>query len=181
MGLLQQFVFCTALSGLVAANDTAATYEVPGSSCPSADGSSDWSARNLDTIRTIYNLTVYPNNVPIITSGGASLPPNLFSVNATGRFAPVGEFEGFEDGKCRCRIMACQDTSLMAISSPRIFLCLCASSSVQPRWGHLPGRCGKLRLRLSRSGVVPGLPAHWQGQRKRCAGHECSHKYPFTG
>lgn len=53
----------------------------------------------MKTIQTIYDLTVYPKNVPIITGGGENVPPNLFSKNATGRFSPVGEFEGFEDGK----------------------------------------------------------------------------------
>lgn len=70
-------------------------------------------ARNLKTISSIYNLTVFPSplppplqiptrlthtdNVPIITGGGAAVPKGLFSPNATGRVSPLGNFTGFED------------------------------------------------------------------------------------
>ncbi|KAI0031128.1 hypothetical protein K488DRAFT_52754 [Vararia minispora EC-137] len=53
--------------------------------------------RNLKTIQSIHNLTVYPNNVPIITSGVSAVPPGLFSQNVTGRVTPVGNFSGFGD------------------------------------------------------------------------------------
>jgi len=57
----------------------------------------DWSRRNLRTIERIYNLTVYPNQLPILNEGGAAVPPGLFNANATGRVDPVGNFSGFED------------------------------------------------------------------------------------
>jgi len=53
--------------------------------------------RNLHTIRSIYNLTVYPNNVPILTKGASAVPPGLFSSDATGRVDPLGNFTGFDD------------------------------------------------------------------------------------
>ncbi|KAE8449581.1 hypothetical protein EG329_007911 [Mollisiaceae sp. DMI_Dod_QoI] len=57
----------------------------------------DYYARNLKTISTIYNLTVYPNNLPIILNGSSAVPPELFSANATGRVSPLGNFTTFED------------------------------------------------------------------------------------
>lgn len=57
----------------------------------------DFAQRNLDTIRKIYNLTVYPNNVPIVKSGSSRVPPGLFSPTAVGRVSPVGAFTGFND------------------------------------------------------------------------------------
>ncbi|KAK0130354.1 hypothetical protein ONS96_000876 [Cadophora gregata f. sp. sojae] len=54
-------------------------------------------ARNLKTISSIYNLTVFPNNVPIITHGGSAVPKGLFAANASGRVSPLGNFTGFED------------------------------------------------------------------------------------
>ncbi|KAL0571008.1 hypothetical protein V5O48_010955 [Marasmius crinis-equi] len=57
----------------------------------------DYVTRNLRTIQSIYNLTVYPNNVPIIQQGGSAVPPGLFDQNASGRITPVGNFTGFED------------------------------------------------------------------------------------
>lgn len=57
----------------------------------------DYAQRNLDTIRRIYNLTVYPNNVPIVTQGASAVPPGLFDQEATGRVSPVGNFSGFDD------------------------------------------------------------------------------------
>ncbi|KAJ8079814.1 hypothetical protein AAF712_016620 [Marasmius tenuissimus] len=59
--------------------------------------SPDYATRNLNTIRSIYNLTVYPNNVPIIQNGGSAVPRGLFNANATGRITPLGNFTGFED------------------------------------------------------------------------------------
>lgn len=53
--------------------------------------------RNFDTVRSIYNLTVYPNQLPILVQGAAGVPPGLFNENATGRVDPVGNFTGFED------------------------------------------------------------------------------------
>ncbi|MCJ1413606.1 hypothetical protein MMC19_007728 [Ptychographa xylographoides] len=53
--------------------------------------------RNLHTISRIYNLTVYPNNVPVITNVRGAVPSGLFNENATGRVTPVGTFSGFQD------------------------------------------------------------------------------------
>lgn len=53
--------------------------------------------RNFKTISNIYNLTVYPHQVPIILGGAAGVPPGLFSQNVSGRVDPVGDFVGFED------------------------------------------------------------------------------------
>ena len=57
----------------------------------------DYRARNLDTVSSIYNLTVYPNQVPIIFGGAGNVPEHLFSQDVVGRVYPVGTFEGFED------------------------------------------------------------------------------------
>jgi hypothetical protein len=57
----------------------------------------NWEQRNYDTIRNIYNLTVYPNQLPILQKGAAGVPAGLFSEKATGRVDPVGNFSGFED------------------------------------------------------------------------------------
>jgi hypothetical protein len=57
----------------------------------------EYAQRNLDTIRKIYNLTVYPNNAPIVAKGAAAVPPGLFNQHATGRVSPVGIFSGFND------------------------------------------------------------------------------------
>jgi hypothetical protein len=54
-------------------------------------------SRNLQTIKNIYDLTVFPNNVPIIESDGKTLPPGLFSPFATGRVDPLGNFSGFTE------------------------------------------------------------------------------------
>lgn len=53
--------------------------------------------RNLNTISKIYNLTVYPNMLPVIVGDGANVPKGLFNANVTGRIDPVGKFEGFTD------------------------------------------------------------------------------------
>lgn len=52
--------------------------------------------RNFETISRIYNLTVYPNQLPILGLGGAAVPPGLFNKDAAGRVTPVGNFTGFE-------------------------------------------------------------------------------------
>ncbi|KAK3389525.1 hypothetical protein B0H63DRAFT_537508 [Podospora didyma] len=53
--------------------------------------------RNLKTIQGIYNLTVYPNQLPIITAGASQVPSGLFSQNVVGRVDPVGDFHSFQD------------------------------------------------------------------------------------
>ena len=57
----------------------------------------DYRARNFDTVSSIYNLTVYPNQVPIIFGGAGNVPEHLFSHDVVGRVYPVGNFQGFED------------------------------------------------------------------------------------
>lgn len=57
----------------------------------------DYRARNFDTISSIYNLTVYPNQLPIIFGGAGNVPDHLFSQDVVGRVYPVGNFKGFED------------------------------------------------------------------------------------
>jgi hypothetical protein len=53
--------------------------------------------RNFKTLSKIYNLTIYPNQLPILQHGAAGVPPGLFNQNATGRVDPVGNFSGFQD------------------------------------------------------------------------------------
>jgi hypothetical protein len=53
--------------------------------------------RNLKTITSIYSLTIYPNQLPILEQGAAAVPPGLFNEDATGRVDPVGNFSGFDD------------------------------------------------------------------------------------
>ena len=57
----------------------------------------DFAQRNLNTIRRIYDLTVYPANYNIVKKGSSEVPPGLFSNTTVGRVSPVGEFEGFDD------------------------------------------------------------------------------------
>ena len=56
-----------------------------------------WQQRNYDTIRSIYNLTIYPNNLEFLNNGVKAVPNGLFAPNATGRISPIGNFSGFED------------------------------------------------------------------------------------
>jgi hypothetical protein len=57
----------------------------------------NYEQRNFDTVRSIYELTIYPNQLPILEQGAAGVPPGLFNENAAGRVDPVGNFTGFED------------------------------------------------------------------------------------
>jgi len=50
--------------------------------------------RNLKTIKAIYNLTEYPNQLPIIAHGISAVPPGLFNLNVVGRINPFGNFTG---------------------------------------------------------------------------------------
>ncbi|KAK3051286.1 hypothetical protein LTR09_007682 [Extremus antarcticus] len=70
---------------------TALTLRAAGSKLP------QWSTRNLHTSQNIYNLTVYPNNKPMLENGAAAVPPGLFNNEATGRVSPIGNFSGFDD------------------------------------------------------------------------------------
>jgi hypothetical protein len=60
-------------------------------------GNHDSFQRNFNTISNIYNLTVYPHQVPIIFGGAAGVPPGLFNQDVVGRVDPVGDFIGFDD------------------------------------------------------------------------------------
>lgn len=57
----------------------------------------DYESRNLDTISNIYNMTIFPNNLPVLKDGAKAVPPGLFNINATGRVTPIGNFSGFDD------------------------------------------------------------------------------------
>ncbi|KAK4124424.1 hypothetical protein N657DRAFT_655665 [Parathielavia appendiculata] len=57
---------------------------------------SSYARRNFETISRIYNLTVYPNQLPIFQAGGVGVPKGLFSANPVGRVDPVGTFTDFE-------------------------------------------------------------------------------------
>ncbi|KAJ3335279.1 hypothetical protein HDU93_005957 [Gonapodya sp. JEL0774] len=48
-----------------------------------------------NTIFNIYNLTVYPNNLAIISAG--KVPPRTFANSTGGRVSPIGEFNNTED------------------------------------------------------------------------------------
>jgi len=61
------------------------------------DSTRDYYAeRNFKTISSIYNLTVYPNQLPIFQAGGAGVPKGLFNQKVVGRVDPVGNFTDFE-------------------------------------------------------------------------------------
>jgi hypothetical protein len=51
--------------------------------------------RNFKTVSGIYNLTVYPNQLPVLL--GTAPPEGLFNHSVVGRVDPVGDFEGFQD------------------------------------------------------------------------------------
>jgi len=57
----------------------------------------NFAQRNFNTVESIYNLTIYPNQLPILEQGAAGVPPGLFNEAATGRVDPVGNFSGFDD------------------------------------------------------------------------------------
>lgn len=53
--------------------------------------------RNFKTLESIYNLTVFPNQLPILAQGATAVPNGLFNQNVVGRVDPVGNFSGFDD------------------------------------------------------------------------------------
>ena len=57
----------------------------------------NWQQRNYNTIKAIYNTTIFPNNQAFLLHGSKAIPEGLFNANATGRITPVGNFSGFED------------------------------------------------------------------------------------
>ena len=57
----------------------------------------DWQQRNYNTIKAIYNMTIYPDNQVFLAGGAKAIPNGLFSPNASGRITPIGNFSGFEN------------------------------------------------------------------------------------
>jgi len=57
----------------------------------------NYAARNLATVQSIYTLATYPNNLGILANGSSAVPPGLFNANASGRVTPLGNFTGFDD------------------------------------------------------------------------------------
>lgn len=57
----------------------------------------NYQRRNLKTITSIYNRTVYPENLAFLENGTASVPAGLFNPNASGRVSPLGNFTGFQE------------------------------------------------------------------------------------
>jgi hypothetical protein len=56
----------------------------------------NWSIRNYNTVSSVYNLTVYPKNLPLfLNQTDIGLP--FFNENVTGRVTPLGNFSGYED------------------------------------------------------------------------------------
>jgi len=90
MHLFQWHVVCISLNFLISAT-WGAPLEKKGEKPPT------WAQRNFNTVKSIYELTIYPNQLPILGAGAAGVPPGLFNENATGRVDPVGNFSGFDD------------------------------------------------------------------------------------
>ena len=55
----------------------------------------DWQKRNYNTIRSIYNISIYPNSQAFFAKGADAVPDGLFAESATGRISPIGNFTGF--------------------------------------------------------------------------------------
>lgn len=87
-------ITATTITAACPTTSTSTAPPVPTTTTPPAV---DYYKRNLATISAIYNLTVYPNQLPILFSGAGAVPPGLFAQNVIGRVAPVGDFRGFED------------------------------------------------------------------------------------
>ncbi len=86
------------LIGLVISSLSGWTYAAAQSGRQHARNSQpgNFAARNRATIQRIYDNVVYPNQIPVIESGGQAVPEGLFDINARGRISPVGNFTGFE-------------------------------------------------------------------------------------
>jgi hypothetical protein len=67
------------------------------SSQPAAPGPANYQQRNYNTIKSIYNMTIFPNNQAFLQNGINAVPAGLFNENASGRITPIGNFSGFED------------------------------------------------------------------------------------
>ena len=101
MSLFRSLIYLSSIAlasaGVLGEQDTNGLFARGDEQCAvTPDSQPDWYKRNLKTVRDIYDLTVYPNQVPILLGGGKAVPPGLFSPDATGRVSPVGEFEDFE-------------------------------------------------------------------------------------
>ena len=57
----------------------------------------NFQTRNYNTIKAIYNTTIYPNNQEFIKHGVSAIPKGLFNDKASGRISPIGNFSGLED------------------------------------------------------------------------------------
>ncbi|KAE9362654.1 hypothetical protein N431DRAFT_499308 [Stipitochalara longipes BDJ] len=90
MNLFYWHAVCTSLSFLISST-WGAPLEKKG------QAPQNWAQRNFNTVKSIYDLTIFPNQLPILEQGAAGVPPGLFNENATGRVDPVGNFTGFDD------------------------------------------------------------------------------------
>jgi len=52
---------------------------------------------NFKTLWNIYNLTIYPNQLPVLEQEAVGILPGLFNQNATGCVDSVGNFTGLQD------------------------------------------------------------------------------------
>ncbi|KAK7519987.1 uncharacterized protein IWZ02DRAFT_249403 [Phyllosticta citriasiana] len=93
--MLSRLIFLAVF--LVSLVDARATTTLKSSSSWKKATKEDYVERNLKTVQAIYDLTVYPNNVPIATEGVSRVPPGLFSQNAKGRVTPVGKYTSFTE------------------------------------------------------------------------------------
>jgi hypothetical protein len=92
MYLFEVHVVCIYLAFLIPS-----TWSLPWRTIPEHHNQRNYEQRNFDTVKSIYELTIFPNQLPILEGGAAGVPPGLFSENATGRVDPVGNFTGFDD------------------------------------------------------------------------------------
>ena len=60
-------------------------------------GRNRFQQRNFKTLSSIYDITIYPNQVPILEYGASAVPAGLFNQDVVGRVDPVGNFTGFQD------------------------------------------------------------------------------------
>jgi hypothetical protein len=92
MYLFEVHVVCIYLAFLIPS-----TWSLPWRTIPEHHNQRNYEQRNFDTVKSIYELTIFPNQLPILEEGAAGVPPGLFNENATGRVDPVGNFSGFDD------------------------------------------------------------------------------------
>jgi hypothetical protein len=92
MYLFELHVVCICLAFLIPS-----TWSLPWRTISEHHDQRNYEQRNFDTVKSIYELTIFPNQLPILEEGAAAVPPGLFNENAAGRVDPVGNFTGFED------------------------------------------------------------------------------------